>query len=539
MLGIVVVDDEELIRKGLIKIITKSGMDISILGEASNGQEALEVIRRNIPDLVITDVKMPKMDGIELIQQIELEFPGVRKIVLSGFDDFNYVRDTMRRGAMDYLLKPVDDVQLIDLLKKIESELEKEKEKKEKEINLKMQLDQSLPLLKEQFVQKIICETVTSLKDIERGLENYNIDLLKGEYQVLLISMDNHKAVYERLGAEEARHKVFALRNISEESILRYASFVSCHYCSGIIVAISISDKSVEDLNKVLMALYSNLTKDFDLQFSISMGRPVNSLTRLKESYDSAVSNLRFRFYNRKQTLLYAGTDDGLMEGQSRKDHLAGFLENCEDRLKSCVELANPDTSTKIVEELCSRFFKVMTDPVDALWALSDVFSKIKRSVPEFEKALAEVLGFDYSYEKALGMFDTLEEVKKYTTSIYTGVIERIMEMRKRKDRKLVEAVKEFVQKHYCEEITLKRLAEAVYANASYICDLFKSQTGENFVEYLTRLRIEKAKSLLKDVRIKTYEVGQLVGYPDATYFSKVFKKMVGVTPSEYRNIVE
>ena len=539
MLGIVIVDDEELIRKGLVKIISKSGMDISILGEAANGQEALEVVRRCMPDIVLTDVRMPKMDGIELIGHIELEFPGIKKIVLSGFDDFNYVRDTMRRGAMDYLLKPVDDLQLMNLLKKIEIELEEENKKKEKEISLKMQLDQSLPLLKEQFVHKIICEAGTSLKDIEKELQNHNINLQKGEYHVLLISMDNHKAIYERLGAEEARLKAFALKNISEELILKHAPFVSCHDSSGVIAAVSFSGNPVEGLNKLLLDLYINLMQHFDLQFSISAGRPVNSLTNLKESYDSAVSNLRFRFYNRKQTILYAGNDLGVTEGQSKKELLAGILENYEDRMKSCVELANRETFIRIIEELCSRFYELMIDPVDAFRALSDIFSKIKLGVPEFEKSLVEVLGFDYSYEKSLDMFDTLEEVKKYTASIYTGVIERIVEMRKRKDRRLVETVKEYVQKHYMEEISLNRVADAVYANASYICNLFKSQTGENFVEYLTRLRIEKAKALLKDVRIKTYEVGQLVGYSDATYFSKVFKKMVGITPSEYRNIVE
>jgi two-component system response regulator YesN len=138
-----------------------------------------------------------------------------------------------------------------------------------------------------------------------------------------------------------------------------------------------------------------------------------------------------------------------------------------------------------------------------------------------------------------LGLFDTLDEIKKYTIDYYDKVIRMIGEIRKRKDKKLVEVVKDYVLKHYNEDITLNRIAEIVYMNPSYICDLFKNQTGEHFVVFLTRVRIDKAKALLKNVKIKTYEVGQMVGYEDPTYFSKVFKKVVGVSPSEYRSLVD
>jgi two-component system, response regulator YesN len=170
---------------------------------------------------------------------------------------------------------------------------------------------------------------------------------------------------------------------------------------------------------------------------------------------------------------------------------------------------------------------------------LTDTYLKLQIEYSEFKKAVTEGLGSEFSYLKHIEAYDTLDEVKKYTQELYTGIIKQIVDIRKRKDKKLVEIVKEYIIKHYNEDITLNRIAEVVYVNSSYICDLFKTQTGENFVDYLTKIRIEKAKVLLRNVKIKTYEVGQMVGYEDATYFSKVFKKVVGVSPSEYRNIVE
>lgn len=539
MLRLLIVDDEKLIRKGLIKILGRYGDSFQVIGEAANGLEALELIKENCPDVIITDVKMPQMDGIELIKNMEITYPEIRKIVLSGFDEFNYVRDTMRRGAADYLLKPVDEEQLVDLLKKITSDIGKENERKAKEMNLKAKLNESLPLLKEQFVRELVSEKKYSESKIKSKLESYNITILPGIYYVVIFDIDNYAMIYERNGSEAARLETFIIKNIAEESIGNLVSFFSCSINHELVVSVSIPEGEHKKLKEVIDTTFNNLNTYSGVRFTMSLGTPVDSLGKLKESYDAASDLLSHRFYNDVSSLITSETISRKKNAGSGNETIANSFERLENRLKNCVELANHDQVRNTINDLCKYLTDLRYDSREAVKFLAETYMKMQMSFPEFGKAVSEMHGYEYSYAKVLELYDTLDEIKKYTIDFYAGVLKMIGELRKRKDKKLVEVVKDYIFKHYNEDITLNKIAEIVYMNPSYICDLFKNQTGEHFVVFLTRVRIDKAKTLLKDVKIKTYEVGQMVGYEDPTYFSKVFKKVVGVSPSEYKSLVD
>lgn len=538
MLKLLIVDDEMLIRKGLRKILGRIGTENEVIGEAANGLEALQFIKENSPDILITDVKMPEMDGIELIKQMEISYPDIKKIVLSGFDEFNYVRDTMRRGAIDYLLKPVDEEQLAGLLKKIEKDIHRENEKKAKELNLKVKLNESMPLLKEQFIRELVLEKKYSEKKIKDKLDYYNISIPDGLYYVIILDIDNYGVTYERLGAEEARLETFIVKNIAEESLGEYLSFFSCPINHELVVVASVPADGGKVLKEAINKTFSNLSQYSGVRFTISLGTAVDSMDKLHESYAEASRLLKCRFYNQASSVIAAETKHKGHKALSDKN-FTYFSEQFEHLLKPCVELANPEQSRIVISEFCNNAAKHRFEALDVVKCLAETNIKMQLSCHEFGKAVSEQYSSEYSYTKTLELYDTLDEIKKYTLDYYDKVIRMIGEIRKRKDKKLVEVVKDYVLKHYNEDITLNKIAEIVYMNPSYICDLFKNQTGEHFVVFLTRVRIDKAKSLLKDVRIKTYEVGQMVGYEDPTYFSKVFKKVVGVSPSEYRSLVE
>jgi two-component system, response regulator YesN len=539
MLRILVVDDEDLIRKGLIKILKKTGIDIEVIGEASNGIQALKMVEADTPDLVITDIKMPEMDGMELVKSLEMSHPKIKKIVLSGFDEFNFVRDTMKNGAFDYLLKPIDDVQLTEVLKKIENEMNDEKTRKLKELNLKVQFNESMPLLREQFISELILDNKYNEPEIRKKFEYYGINLPSGSYLAVIISIDNYKRLFEKLGAEDTKLKSFVLRNIVEETIAVNIEFVSCIINNDLVVVLSLQNEADAKVRDILNIVYDNVMKYAKLRFTISVGEPVQSLTELKESYSFAVNLLKYRFYNDNSGIITRNCINGFLKPKYNNEILMNYSEKFESKLKNCIELANTEPIKDTVEEFGSKLKEFEVGPHEAIKLLTDTYLKLQIEYSEFKKAVTEGLGSEFSYLKHIEAYDTLDEVKKYTQELYTGIIKQIVDIRKRKDKKLVEIVKEYIIKHYNEDITLNRIAEVVYVNSSYICDLFKTQTGENFVDYLTKIRIEKAKVLLRNVKIKTYEVGQMVGYEDATYFSKVFKKVVGVSPSEYRNIVE
>jgi two-component system response regulator YesN len=535
MLKILVVDDEKLIRKGLVKTIGALGEEYLVVGEAADGMEALAVIEKERPDIVITDIKMPKMDGIELITNLEKSFPAMKKVVLSGYDEFNYVRDTMKRGAADYLLKPVDLEQLGELLKKIEQEIRSEEESSIHALNLENKLNKSFPLLKEQFIHELVCEKKSEVfNKIEEKLQYFNLRLSAGAYQVMIVSIDNYRYLQKEIGSEQLKISSFIQRSISEEAVSGYTDFFSCMEDAGLVIACCIPKNTEEILRLISGEILNNLEKNTALQYTISIGKPAESLEKLKESYDSALDTLGERFYRKGSKIIRF--DEGRKHFNGNQ--LQGLTDHYEIRFKSCVDVANEQQVTGVAEEFCAKLEERSVEPSDALKVLSDIFAKLQFENVKFKEAVVETYGFDYSYEKNLGLFDTMDEVRRYTCNVYTEVLGRLKAMYSRKDRKLIELVKEYIQKHYREDITLSRVADEVYVNPNYLSEIFKAQTGESFVDYFTRVRIEKAKELIKDIRVKTYEVGELVGYEDPAYFSKVFKKVVGVSPTEYRNLV-
>ena len=535
MLKIMVVDDEKFIRKGLIKMIQEMGEDFQVIAEAQNGVEALELIEIDAPHLVITDIKMPKMDGITLVKHLEGQFPEIKKVILSGFEEFDYVRESMRSGAIEYLLKPIDESEFADLLKRIEKDNQIKNELKMKTININMKLNESLPLLKEQFVQELVCqEKSRCLEDVLEKLKYYNVNINPGLYYTLIVSIDNARALYHQLGAEQSKINNFILRNIAEESVAKYANHFSFMDEIGLVIVCSVPEENKTLIEEIGNEIFNNLTKYTTLRFVISMGTPVNSLQGLKKSFDSACFVLKYRFYQKASAII---TLDETKETYN-KQPVKGLTENFEGKLRSCIEVAGVNQISGILDEFCSKLKALLLEPQEVTKIFSYIFTKLQYESSKFAETMTEVCGQHYSYSKELNLFDTLDEIRNYTCTVYMDVLKKMVGTVNTKEKKTVELVKEYILNHYQEDLTLNMFTDIVYVNPNYLSEIFKSQTGESFVDYFTRVRIEKAKELLKDVRVKTYEVGLLVGYEDSAYFSKVFKKVVGVSPSEYRNLV-
>ncbi|QGQ95039.1 response regulator [Paenibacillus psychroresistens] len=538
MLTILIVDDEEVIRKGLAKIINRSGAGFEVIGDVNNGLEALEFIKNRLPDVIITDIKMPGMDGIELIKQLETLHPSIKKIMISGFNEFNYVRDSMKLGALDYLLKPVDDVQLLTLLSKIEDSIKNENELRINDIRLKVKLNESLPFLKEQFIEELIKGKKFSRQDLASKLDYFNLQEETGNYYVIIVSINKYKVITREIGMEEARIKAYIIKNITEETIRISSSYVSYTDPLGLVIAISIPSGEEELIHKIVKGIGDNLQRyAAKIDCTIAIGSLSTDLLDLKSSYNHAVSALKRRFYRDKYAVIDYYAEAEFMHFNA--DFPAYLVDRFEDQLKNAFEISNAKQAESAIEDFCTILVKNNMDPGEVVNIFINAFIKIQSDISDFNRAVHELYGSDYFYINEIGIYDCLSDFKKYNLFIYSDVLKKMMSNRKRKEGKLVDIVKDYVTKHYNEDVTLSKIAEITYVNSSYICDLFKNQTGENFIEYLTKIRIEKAKLLLKDARFKTYEVGDKVGYSDATYFSRVFKKIVGISPTEYRNIVK
>lgn len=540
MLKIIVVDDEELIRKGLVKVLSNFITEFQVLGEATNGFEAMELIGREIPDVVITDVKMPHMDGVELVKELERRYPEIKKIVISGFGEFEYVRETMRYGALDYLLKPLDDEQLISLLKKITSFIESDKKQRRAESNLQEKLNEGLPFLKEQFIFELITTSKFNRDDIDQKLELYEIKLNPGKYWVIIASLDNYRWICREAGVEATKGMLLKVKSCFDEVLGRCYEPISCSFPGGQIYLISTPAEDPKFIQDVLEGGLASLELNApEIRVTLSLGPPCDDILCLTKSYQQAVALLRQRFYSEKSGIIsYRSIIKPTSNSDSKTDLFIDILNNLELSLRNCLEVGEHHQVSAIFNEFSALFKRFQFDPLEVVKLLIEVYVRLQSSYPEFGKSLIELYGLEDSYPKNLESFDTYDFLLGENIKLYTEVIKKIVEIRNRKDKRLVKIIKDYINENYHEPISLNMIAENIYLSPSYISDLFKKQTGENITDYLAKVRIEKAKILLKDLQIKSYEIGEMVGYKDPAYFSKVFKKVVGVSPNEYRSIV-
>jgi two-component system response regulator YesN len=540
MLKIIVVDDEELIRKGLVKVLSNFKTEFQVLGEATNGLEAMELIGREIPDVVITDVKMPHMDGVELVKELERHYPEIKKIVISGFGEFDYVRETMRYGALDYLLKPLDDEQLISLLGKITSFIESDKKQRRAESNLQEKLNEGLPFLKEQFIFELITTSKFNKDDVDQKLELYEIKLNPGKYWVIIASLDNYRWICREAGVEATKGMLLKVKSCFDEVLGRCYEPISCPFPGGQIYLISTPTADPKFIQDVLKEGLASLELNApEIRVTLSIGPPCDDLLCLMKSYQQAVALLRRRFYSEKSGIIsFQSITKPTTNPDTKTDLFIDILNNLERSLRNCLEVGDHQQVSVIFNDFSALFKKFQFDPLEVVKLLIEVYVRLQSSYPEFSKSLIELYGLEDSYPKNLESFDTYDFLVQENIKLYTEVIKKIVEIRNRKDKRLVKEIKDYINENYHEPISLNMIAENIYLSPSYISDLFKKQTGENITDYLAKVRIEKAKILLKDLQIKGYEIGEMVGYKDPAYFSKVFKKVVGVSPNEYRSIV-
>lgn len=539
MLKIIVVDDEELIRQGLVKALSNK-TDFQVIGEAKNGLEALALIRRQLPDVVVTDVKMPQMDGVELVKALDRSYPQIKKIVISGFGEFDYVRETMRFGALDYLLKPIDDEELVLLLKKVTSFIEFDKKQKWEESDLQRKLNEGLPFLSEQFIFELITASKFSHDEVVEKFARYELKLEAGNYWVIIASLDNYRWICREAGVEAANSQLFKAKNCFEEVLAHYYTPLSCSIPGGEIYLLSTPHEDPHMLRAVLEEGLACLAVNArEVRVTLSLGPSCQDLSRLNECHQKATTLLRQRFYHDRSELIWGeAIVKPVSNSASKNDLFIEILNNLENSLKNCLEVGDNYHVTQIFNEFSTQVQKFQFDPLEVTKLLIEVYVRLQSSYPEFSKSLVELYGLAESYPKNLEAFDTFDFMIQYNIKLYTEVMNKIIEIRNRKDKRLVKIVKDYIMEHYHEPISLNMIAEVIYLSPSYLSDLFKNQTGENLTNYLSKVRIEKAKELLKDRQMKSYEVGELVGYKDPAYFSKVFKKVVGVSPNEYRNIV-
>ena len=542
MLKTFLVEDEVVIREMIKKMIPWEQYGFELAGEASDGEMALPLILKSKPDLLITDIKMPFMDGLTLCKLVKKELPDIKIVILSGYDDFNYAKQAINIGVEDYLLKPITKNAFIERLEEIHNRYEHEKTQKEYYEKFKLEMQEYERNASRDFFESLV-RADFDLEEIYRRADRLNLDIVAEAYNILIFTPDasdsscNSSEGYSDWEAEV--HKKIENYFLSHPvaMLFRHQVFSYAILVKGQRDTIKKNTcECVETIQKIMEETRANV------DWFVAVGEEADRLSRIKQSYHTAARTYAFRYLYDGHILYY-----NMLE--QVKENSADTSKTEAVQLKNVnINALNPEILQKFLssgleDEVDSfvhdYFHAIGREPMKSLVFCNYVVLNVRFSVLSFLKKI----GYD---DTELSREETDDVVKKTSQSTEASVayaeevLKRAIAIRDEnagsQNRSVLKQAIDFIDGHYMdEEISLNRVAHAANVSANHFSALFSQNMGQTFIEYLTSLRMDKAKELLRCTSKRSSEIAGEVGYKDAHYFSYLFKKTQGMTPSEYR----
>ncbi|WP_123041373.1 response regulator [Cohnella candidum] len=529
----IIVDDEAVVRVGLKNTIDWEAHGFRLIGDYENGRDAWEAIERDKPDLVISDISMPFMDGLELAGLVVSQYPYVKMIILTGFDEFEYAQQAIRLKVSDFILKPITAREIRQLLDKIRLEMDEENQRHEDLSRLRHQLNQSLPLLKERFLERMVALGL-GRPQIEERFSFFGLPPLKPGYLIMVADIDDFGDRETETGywdEHDAEFLRFAAFNIFEEIAQRESLLLFRTREERMVTILSgQEDESLlmETAFRIAEEVRHHIEKYLKFTVTFGVGRACLSTEQLPAAYKSALAALDYRFLLGKNRVL--GILD--MEGKAPSPLP---IADWDRKLASAVKTGSLQDALAIVEEGVATL-KASLVPIESCFLhVQKAVLTLMNTVQELSVHLPEDR-LDPRTMMDVYRFKTLDEIEEWLKQAVRLVVSAIADNRSHLTSAQIRKAVEYIETHFAnEKITLQEICRHVLMSTSYFSLVFKQHTGETFIEYLTGVRVAKAKELLQHTNLKFYEIAEKVGYGDPNYFSILFKKRTGRTPKEYR----
>ncbi len=536
MLKIFVVDDDKIIRRGLKAIIENYSEEIAVIGEASNGKSALGLILQLKPDILITDIKMPVMDGIELIRKVQELGIKLKMIVLSGFDEYKYVREALKLGASDYILKPVENNVLLQLLEHLGEQIEIEKKEEERFMLISEKMTESIELLKERFVLDIIDGKWSGE---EKELNQFEVSGTE-TFHVALISIDKDMRFLESLKKSGQGFTVEMLREIMTGCINAAEDLLKVFLASREerIIMLFASGQANEAQAETAIVRYleeirKKLETEMDYKVTAAVTGAFYGIDQCHRFYASAEITLQRRFFEGGSRIIKEWENKPLYA-----DKKAVVINEEIGALLAEIEIDETEKVKRMSEKFIEKLRSSNVSPEDFGEEVLSLFVKIFYISDDYKELEREFNSGEAGVLYCIKHLSNINYLQEYMTVTIEKIMNRIRSIRKEKGKRVIEICKAYIELHYHEDISLKEVADHVFLNYTYLSELFKMDTGKNFSDFLAETRIKAAKKLLAQTQLKVYEIGPKVGYNEVVSFNRIFKKTVGISPAYYRKII-
>lgn len=538
MIDILIVDDEKKIREGISNNIDWASNDINICGTASSGLEALDMIDMFMPGIVITDISMSDMDGLELLDIINQTYPTVKVILISGYKEFEYAQKAVALNAFSYLTKPINSKMLLD--KVIEAKALIEKRISEVKINdvIRKKLRENILVVRDSFFTTLMEGRNRNRVDIENRGEFLEIDLNYNQFLVCIMAFEAGGAVKNKNFYDISFYKA-AIMSKTEEKI---SDMYTCYVFNlgekiGVLTCSDRIEKSL--LTDRLEQIKNWVNNNMGLSLSIGVGNVSGSIDRVSLSYRTALDAMQYSVVLGKNVVI---DSDKIAETTKEKiamDDFESIMSTNEAILTASVKNGDRHIVRDCLDEIFASVNQIVRNDIRqkerVIFLLAFYLTKILFSL--------EIQGHRYYGNEndlfaVMNSMTGMSDIHEFMKEFFFEAIKELEKTTQSRNSYLVSQAIKFIDVYQDGSVTLVSVAERLQIHPSYLSKIFRQETGESFSEHLIKNKMNSAKQLLKTTNKKVYEVANSIGYKDVAHFTKQFKKSFGVSPTEYRNLV-
>lgn len=524
LLKVIIVDDEKPVRTLLKNCISWSDYGYEVIDEAGSAREAIALIDEHNHDVIFTDINMPLMDGIEFSNIILEKYPQKKVIILTGYEEFELVRESIKIGVSDYLLKPIDDEEIIEVIKKLKTVIESEKKQRENIEKMREHFAANLPYMRENLLNQLT-QNQYNVENIKKRMEYININIDPEYVQIAAVEVEDK---------HYSEEKIFFLNMECKKIIKDYfenndAVYVFLENNEKTII---LNTDNTLDLSENLEPLKAILLDKLSSTVSVGVGNVYKNINGIRLSYKDAQDALRYKVIAGNNNIInyndisYLKSEDLVIS--------TDFWDTFKFYVKAGMQNKALDHLDAFFDEYkqSNAAAKISSLRVYAVHILAAVMSTINEMDIDKYQAIEDNIDYFGNVFK----IETLPEMKEYIQEKVKMALEQIKNVHNKKESNIIFAVRNYIDNNYsAPEISLTNISKEHFVSISHLSRIFKKETGLTFIKYLNKIRMESAVKMLNETELRAYQIAEAVGIQDPHYFGTCFKKYTGMTVNDFR----